>query len=100
MFIYAAVGIWALTFGLKTYSRPEMMHDRWLQGSLPRRKWVLRAMAAVWVFIGFIALGSALICLPMIRVAPGGTLLRTALLISLVGTVFVLVVTPRHDSRE
>jgi len=72
-----------------------MMHDRWLRGSLARRTWLLRAMAAVWVFIGFIALGSALAYLPPIRLHTGWTLLTFVSSISLVGTVVLLIATPR-----
>jgi hypothetical protein len=98
MLVYAGVGVWAFVFGRKTWSRPERMHDRWLGGTLPRRKWVLRAMAAVWVFIGFIALGSALVCLPPIRQRSGGTLLALVSFFSLVGTAITLNATRRYDS--
>ena len=98
MLVYAGIGVWALVLGRKTYSHPEMLHDRWLRGSLPRRKWLLRTMAAVWVFSGFIALGSALASLPAIRARCGDALLELVLSISLAGTIIVLGSTPRHDS--
>ena len=97
MLIHAGVGAWALVFGRKTWSRPEMMHDRWLSGSIARRTWLLRMMAAVWVFIGFIALGSALTYLPPIRLYSGWALVTFISGISLVGTIVILSVTPRFD---
>ena len=79
MLVYAGVCVWALMFGRRTYSAPELMHDRWLSGRLPRRKGLLRTMAAVWVFTGFIALGSSVACLPPIKAQSGVTLLAGVL---------------------
>ena len=100
MLVYAGVGVWALVFGCKTWRYPERMHDLWLYGSLPRRKWLLRTMAAFWVFIGFIALGSALTCLPPIRQHSGGTLLALVSFFSLVDTAITLNATRRYDSGK
>jgi hypothetical protein len=100
MLIYAGVGVLAFVFGRNIWSRPERMHDHWLRGSLglPRRKWLLRTVAAIWVFIGFIAWGSALFCLPRIRQHSGDAAVLLVLLLSLVGTVVVLGFTPRRDT--
>jgi hypothetical protein len=57
-------------------------------------------MAAVWVFIGFIALGSATFCLPPIRQHSGETALLLVCSFSLLGTVTVLVFTPRYDTAK
>jgi hypothetical protein len=99
MLAFIAIGVWSITFGRRTYRNPKAMHDRWLRGSLPRRKWFLRGMAAIWIFIGFLAIGSALVYLPPLNEYRGESLVLTGTLIALVATIIVLSTTPREDSR-
>jgi len=100
MLVYAGIGVWALAFGRKTYCQPELMNQRWLWNVLPRRKWLLRMIAAVWVFSGFVALGSSLSCLPPIRAHSGSTWLALELSVSVASTVLLLALTPRDDSKR
>jgi hypothetical protein len=98
MLVFIAIGVWAI--GRRTYKNPEAMHDRWLTGSLPRKKWFLRGVAVIWIFIGFFTIGSGLLYLPPLSVHRGESSLAMGVLIALFGMIIVLSTTPREDSAK
>jgi polyferredoxin len=92
-----AIGGYVATFARSTLSDPEAMRSRWFS-QLPKRLWslkLLRYVAVVWIFLGFVVMPNGLATLPFMAEYVGHKLLLGVACFSLISTVLVVSTTPR-----
>ena|SRR5215475_14892626 len=99
LLFFLGLGIYIIQFARSTYTRPDVMRQRWFH-QLPDRKWsliLLRCIAVFWLFGGFILICHGLTVLPLISDHRGAKLVIAITTVAVAATALVLVTTPRRN---
>jgi uncharacterized membrane protein YgcG len=101
LLFFLALGAYVIHFARSTYSRPEVIRQRWFP-HLPDRAWsltLLRSIAVFWVFGGFMLIWHGVIGLPFLSDYHGVRVLMVVTVVEVAATALVISVTPRRDVK-
>jgi hypothetical protein len=102
LLFYLALGVLVIRFARSSYAEPEIKLQRWYS-YLPQKNWsrtLLRSFAVVWVFGGFLMIGSGMAGLPMLENSHGSFLLVIVVAIAALGTALLIGATPRRCDMQ
>ncbi len=95
---FLALGLCVIHFARSTYSRPDLTRQRWFQ-QLPDRAWslaLLRGIAVVWIFGGFILISQGVTAFPFMSGYRGAKLFIVVTAVAVAATALVVSTTPRR----
>ena len=99
LIIATAIGLWVISFSRTTFSAPEAYRQRW-QPWLPSARWastLLRCLAVLGMFGGFLWIESGLTVLPFVTAHRGVELATGAAILAAAFAGLLAANTPRRD---
>lgn len=96
--VSVAFGMYIIHFARSTYSFPEAKRRRWYS-VLPEQEWsstVLRCLAVVWIFSGFLFIANGVILFPFFDQYRGIELVLILVVLAAGATAIVISMTPKR----
>lgn len=96
-----AIGVYIIVFARSSYRHPDAVRRRWFH-QLPDRHWaltLLRGMAVLWLFGGFMLIAEAATVLPVLREYRGVKLLLIGTVVAIAATALVVSTAPRQPGK-